>query len=534
MSIDEIERLMKKLVKEDYKSTKDRKSLSSKIKKLYKMKKQELKTEGKNFSYESLNRLVSILTENYERIKDNGIINEVMQEIAEDYSEIKPAKRISQEDISRRQMKIYQYILGNPGTKTDGMTSEFISDIIRLKLTEDDGINRDDILNILEMQSKNMYQDIEKYQKLINETIIAYFTYNPNGQNFTNPKVLKIFEKLADSYKISEEFDKVKEIYEQALEMKCLKDTSEYAYLKNQYKEFLEFLKMKGNFADRRFGSFERLMDELNKKFTEKNIFVQGQRGEKLNTESVSPTSNESNYVMPVDLRLKAFEILVDSLKEINEDYDITSCEIGKDSYDGYVIFKVKGTNIAIFENFNEVNARIFIVKKELIEQVRNLSRRDVIEIDGVEAVNHVSTFDNYCRNLKEKVLKLIGETSPKKEDEGIKFDKKETPVIPIIPSDMDENREDREKQSPDEKISEDEKEQSSDEISEDAEEQDSSIEEIKPLDPVEAERQKAHKNRESLRKLEAEIERIQKEAEEKIAKIKEQMANIKSGEEHK
>ena len=523
MSIDEIERLMKKLVKEDYKSTKDRKSLSSTIKKLYKMKKQELKTEGKNFSYESLDRLVSILTENYERIKDNDIINEVMQEIAEDYSEIKPAKRISQEDISRRQMKIYQYILGNPGTKTDGMTSEFISDIIRLKLTEDDGINRDDILNILEMQSKNMYQDIEEYQKLINETIIAYFTYNPNGQNFTNPKVLKIFESLAASYKISEDFDRVKEIYEQALKMKLLENYPEYAELKKHYEEFLDFLEMRRNFEDRRFDSFDDLIKALETNLTENDIFVKGEKGENPNPGPLPPNPPESSYVMPVELKLEGFKRLVNSLKRINEDFDITSCEIGKNAYNGYVIFRIEGTNISIFENFNEVNARLFIVKNELIDQVRQLSRNDATAIDGVEAVNHVSNFENYCKNLRAKVLKLIRETSPKPEheDEEIKFDEEETPVIPIIPSDMDENREDREKQSPDEKISEDEKEQSSDEISEDAEEQDSSIEETKPLDPVEAERQKAYRFQARLRELEDRLTEIQKKAENDIAKIK-------------
>lgn len=92
------------------------------------------------------------------------------------------------------------------------MTSKFIANIIRLKLTESDEINREDILNILAMQSKNMYQDIEEYQKLINDTIIAYFTYNPNGQNFTNPKVLQIFESLAESYKVSVSVKKFRKI----------------------------------------------------------------------------------------------------------------------------------------------------------------------------------------------------------------------------------------------------------------------------------------------------------------------------------
>lgn len=532
MSINEIENLIKKLVEAEAITDKDRKSLSSRIKRSYNIEKQELKSKGKSFSFESLNRLITILINNYEKIKDNDIINEVMQEIAEDYSEIMSTKRISQEKIERQKTRIYQHILGNPGTKTDGMTSEFIASIIRLKLTENDGINREDILNILAMQSKNMYQDIEEYQKLINDTIIAYSTYNPNGQRFTNPQILKIFESLAASYKISKDFDRVKEIYEQALKMKLLEDTPEYTELKKHYEEFLDFLEMRRNFEDRRFDSFDDLIGALETKLTENDIFVKGERGENPNPGPVPPNLPESSYVMPVGLKLEGFKRLVNSLKRINENFDITSCEIGKNAYNGYVIFRIEGTNISIFENFNEVNARVFIVKNELIDQVRQLSRTDATAIDGVEAVNHVSNFENYCKNLRAKVLKLIRETSPKPEheDEEIKFEEEEQPVVPIIPIDMNEIGEEH----PADEISEDVEEQSSGETSEDAEEQDSNIEEAKPSDPVEAERQKAYRFQAHLRELEAEIEGISREAEENINKIKEQKANIESGEEHK
>ena len=135
MSINEIENLIRRLAKKEFISDKERKSLSAKIKRYYNIEKQELKSKGKSFSLESLNRLINILINNYEKFKDNDIINEVMQEIAEDYSEIKPTKRISQEEIERKKTKIYQHILGNPGTRTDGMKSDFISNIIRLKLT---------------------------------------------------------------------------------------------------------------------------------------------------------------------------------------------------------------------------------------------------------------------------------------------------------------------------------------------------------------------------------------------------------------
>ena len=135
MSINEIENMIKKLLENESITDKERKSLSSRIKRSYNIAKQDLKSNGKSFSFESLNRLITILINNYEKVKDNDIINEVMQEIAEDYSELKPTQRINQEEIERQKTRIYQHILGNPGTRTDGMTSDFISSIIRLKLT---------------------------------------------------------------------------------------------------------------------------------------------------------------------------------------------------------------------------------------------------------------------------------------------------------------------------------------------------------------------------------------------------------------
>ena len=302
--------------------------------------------------------------------------------------------------------------------------------------------------------------------------------------------------------------------------MKLLENTPEYAELKKHYEEFLDFLEMRRNFEDRRFDSFDDLIKALETNLTENDIFVKGLGGKSPNPRPFPPNPPESSYVMPVELKLEGFKRLVNSLKRINEDFDITSCEIGKNAYNGYVIFRIKGTNISIFENFNEVNARLFIVKNELIDQVRQLSRNDATAIDGVEAVNHVSNFENYLKNLRAKVLKLIKETSPKPEheDEEIKFEEEEQPVVPIIPIDMNEIGE----------------EHPADEIEEGVEEQDINKEEAEPLDLVEEERKKAHENRKYLRELEAEIERIQKKAEKKIAKIKEQMANIKSGEEHK
>ena len=346
MSLNEIENLIKKLIQTENITDKERKSLSSKIKRSYNIEKQKLKSEGKNFSFKSLNRLLSILINNYEKIKDNDILNEVMQEIAEDYSEIKPTTRISQKDVEKQKMRIYQHILGNPGTKTDGMTSEFIANIIRLKLTESDGINREDILNILAMQSKNMYQNIEEFQKLINDTIIAYFTYNPNVQNFTNPKVLQIFESLAASYKVSEDFDKVKETYEQGLKMKLLENTPEYKELQKHYKDFSDFMISRANAQEGKYMTVEAFMNSLNTTIAEQGLFVKGTR---VDSDEPKQSTNKS-YIMPVEDRLRAIEILLYRLKERNPEFDIIEKVVFPDdggTFSNYVQIKIKGTDVS-------------------------------------------------------------------------------------------------------------------------------------------------------------------------------------------
>ncbi len=531
MSINEIENLIRRLAKKEFISDKERKSLSAKIKRYYNIEKQELKSKGKSFSLESLNRLINILINNYEKFKDNDIINEVMQEIAEDYSEIKPTKRISQEEIERKKTKIYQHILGNPGTRTDGMKSDFISNIIRLKLTESDGINREDILNILAMQSKNMYQNIEEYQKLINNTIIAYFTYNPNGQNFTNPKVLKIFENLAASYKISEDFDRVKEIYEQALKMKLLENTPEYKDLQKHYKDFLEFMVSRANAQEGQFKTVKDLMESLNTTIDEQSIFVKGTKGD-----SDEPkTSTSKSYIMPVEDRLRAIEIILYRLKEKNPEFDIIEKVVFPDDggkFSNYIQIKIKGTDVSILENFVVNNPRVFVLKNECIDQIKPLSKWEALKVEGVYGINHVENFENFCNNLFKAIMKFIRETSPvKAQAKEIKFEKDNQPNIPVaptIPFDIDDLKEDSEsKENAKEGDSKYEEKSNSGKNGED-------IEKAKPIDPVEEEREKARKNREYLRKLEAEIERIQQEAAERIAKIKEQMANIESGEKHK
>ena len=410
MRISELTNLINELVNGDNLAEKQKQSLASKIKKSYNMIVQELKIDGKNISFFKLTNLINPLLENYDKVKKYNSINEVMQQIAEEYRNVSGSSSKEKERTERAIEDVYKVILGNPGTSIDGMTSEYISRIIRLKLTENEGINRDDILNVLAMQSQNMYLDIEQYQKLINDSIIIYLTNNPNAQQFSNPKVFEIFESLAASYKVQENYDKVREVYEQALRIKSLENTPEYMELKENYERFLDYLEMKRNFIDRRFDSFQELMDSLIKTYTSDDIFAKGKQPRTPGPIETDPP--DSNYIMPIEKKLEGFKRLINALKRIDDKYDILECQLGRGTYSDYVIFKIEGANVSILENFEtERNEALFIVKNEMIDQIKLLTKREAKSLPGVETVNHIEEFENYCKNLIRKTLKLIRAT---------------------------------------------------------------------------------------------------------------------------
>ena len=282
---------------------------------------------------------------------------------------------------------------------------------------------------------------------------------------------------------------------------------------------------LKKNFDDKRFDSFEDLMDSLNVKFSDDGIFrPEKERKDFFDDNPQNLKQSRSNYVMPVSKKMEGFKRLVRSLKRDNPDYDILECEIGKDLYAGYVIFKIENANVSILENFNAVNARIFIVKNEQIDQVRKLARNDAIGLDGVEAANHIENFENYCRNLIRKTKTLIRQTqvgvAPPTEEELVFDDDSFIDSYADISSERVQvpNKKDGEEQEGENKEETGEQEEIDDKG--DVEDKEELHDEISQ-DMIEEERRKAHKKREYVKELKARIERIQKEKEEKIAKVK-------------
>lgn len=516
----------KDLATEEKLNEKQKKSKASNIKRQYNMLIQNKKASGKKIQLRDLRKLMAPLLENYQEVSKYEPINETLQLMAEDIRESNITTQRDKDNMENEIATIYTSILGNPGTSTKGMTSEYISKIIAKKVADADDINRDDIMNLLIMQSQNMYLDIEQYQNLINASVIRFLSTNKDGIKFTNPKVFKVFESLAASYKVQGDFEKVKEVYEKALRLKSLENTIEYQEIKEKYEDFLKYMDLKKNFDDKRFDSFEDLMDSLNVKFSDDGIFrTEKERKDSSDDNPQNSKQSRSNYVMPVGKKMEGFKRLVRSLKKDNPDYDILECEIGKDLYAGYVIFKIENANVSILENFNAVNARIFIVKNEQIDQVRKLARNEAIGLDGVEAANHIENFENYCRNLIRKTKTLIRQTqvgiAPPTEEELAYDDDSLIDSYADISSEQAQvvNKEDddeqekaenkemaREQEEIDDKSDTEDKEEVHDEISQDM---------------VEEERKKAHKKREYVKELKARIERIQKETEEKIAKVK-------------
>ena len=168
----------KDLATEEKLNEKQKKSKASNIKRQYNMLIQNKKASGKKIQLRDLKKLMAPLLENYQEVSKYEPINETLQLMAEDIRESNMTTQKDKDNMENEIATIYASILGNPGTSTKGMTSEYISKIIAKKVADADDINRDDIMNLLIMQSQNMYLDIEQYQNLINASVIRFLATN--------------------------------------------------------------------------------------------------------------------------------------------------------------------------------------------------------------------------------------------------------------------------------------------------------------------------------------------------------------------
>lgn len=143
----------KDLATEEKLNEKQKKSKASNIKRQYNMLIQNKKASGKKIQLRDLKKLMAPLLENYQEVSKYEPINETLQLMAEDIRESNMTTQKDKDNMENEIATIYASILGNPGTSTKGMTSEYISKIIAKKVADADDINRDDIMNLLIMQS---------------------------------------------------------------------------------------------------------------------------------------------------------------------------------------------------------------------------------------------------------------------------------------------------------------------------------------------------------------------------------------------
>lgn len=406
------------------KETKD-KSIASKIKKYYNIYSQENRQLG-TLTMDKLNILARALLEDYDSLKQIDGINETLELIVKDYNLLKEERPELSSKIDEQIFNIHVNILGNPGTDVKGMDSEYLEKIIKRKVADENGFNRDDIFNILKQHSQNMYLDIESYQELINNTILPIVDQNIeyNLDTLQNPKVLDILSDLAKSYKAQNNLKQSMSIYSKGLALSRFEDTPEYEELKYEYNSLNEYMSTFSTIAYPDSSTLESFLGSLEK------IIVPGMeiftKPDGTGTRVTKPDSDpsEPSYKMPTDKKLTAIYLLMQELKKQDPSINITKLQQGTDSFSSYVIFPIDNTNISILENINsESNDAIYIIKNESIEDAIKLSRGKAKSLDSVETANHVEDFNNYLKNLFRKTFNALKETSPsEKFEEPINF----------------------------------------------------------------------------------------------------------------
>lgn len=450
--VNEIRRLVSELVQGEHSPR-----IAAQIKRYYMMYSQEKSKEGK-LSVEAVRELSELLLSNYDKLKQYESINETLELMAQNYKMLEEGKEPTTEERKKtddRIFEIHSKILGNPGSDSEGMSAAYIERIIRDKITGEEGINRDDILNLLEQQGKNMYLDIDEYQRLIKDTvglIVDLRISNINIMPLENPRILKILSDLAKSYRAQNKPEESIAIYEKALQLTELQDSVEYQEIKEEYektKEYLDTVQNKFTFESVR--SFEELRQLIAKhmKVTilPEEIFSKENEGdgEHKPQPSPGPAPNPTD-IMSADEKLKAIQQMLIALQRENPAIKITEVGMGRDEYESYIILPLEGTHVSLMENFRtERNEALYIIKNEELDKIVTLKKSQVRDLDTVETANHVKT-GNYVANLirkTKKIMNMTGTPIQEGQEEGINLptsgaitSKQTQPAVEVTPKD--------------------------------------------------------------------------------------------------
>lgn len=273
-----------------------------------------------------------------------------------------------------------------------------------------------DVFRLLNQLSKSnlYYHQSSEYQKIIEDTIMAKLEVEPDLK-IENPDILPILTSYAISLKKDGKFNEAIENF------KFVKSRLAGGILSSQqFKEFEEeFEKLNVINNDyitkdlskdiTEYTSFKEFLDELIQK--EQVELKRGFASGNGNPVGTSKNSKTPHNIMSDEDKFRAIQELVRALRKeepqvgkLNpSDIAVRRIGIGKD---GYYIIPIIGTNISIYEQFNnDREAALYIVRNEEIEKVEKISRIEARGLDGVEAVFHSNNKETYNEYV-DKILK--------------------------------------------------------------------------------------------------------------------------------
>lgn len=414
-----------KAIKELIQGGNDGNVLAAEIKRKYK-----LISKGKAEIDSEIKQIAETLFRNYGELSQYNAINEIILKIIQQYESSLENK--SDEEKEKGKGKIFYMharILGNPGTNSQGMSIEYIEQIVRWKIVKARGIDSEDLINLLEQQGQSMFGDIEAYQKLINDTIVNYIDLykREDGKSpISNCKVLKILLDLARSYRAQKKDAEALKIYEKGLRFKEFEGTDEYKEMADEYekcKSCKEILNQ--NFDVRNvpsdfenIGSYQEFLERLGVKTGIKvsRASVKIFDGKSSKGEDQIPVQEENGTrqlnVMDNELKFKAMQRMVRGLRERGYKVEIKEVMVGKEGYKGYFVFPLDGTYISALEQFSEKrNAAFYLMKDSNREEIIRLTRTDARKRDDIGRAEHNTyDFEGYVEKMISEAIGLMNQ----------------------------------------------------------------------------------------------------------------------------
>ena len=224
----------------------------------------------------------------------------------------------------------------------------------------------------------------------------------------TKPKVLINILNIGRAYKAKGDFEEAFITFENGLNLIEQSYTDEYKRIEREYENLKE---INENFKLKNFSSYDDFLKSivLNDKDIDIDVF-----SSKKKTQDKKDANNLTDeiYIMPTEDKIKAIGKMLAKLQKNNSEIEIKKIFIGNKEYKDYVVMPLESTDFSIFENFKtDNNLKLFFIKNNRIEIMKELTNPIVSKFNGVISVDHINSNENYISNLVEKADELIKET---------------------------------------------------------------------------------------------------------------------------